>query len=172
MAGRPTLYSEELGQRICAKLAEGESLRAVCAGEDMPHESTVRSWAIDPNHPISTQFRTAREVAYLRMADEMLEIADDGTNDWMLREGKDGKGTGYDINGEHVQRSRLRVETRKWILSKMLPKVYGDKLTTEHTGKDGGAIETKGVSDTDAARRIAYMFSQAMRKRQGSDASE
>jgi hypothetical protein len=62
------------------------------------------------------------------MADEMLEVADDGTNDWMLRRGSDEEDDLYQLNGEHLQRSRLRVDTRKWLLSKALPKVYGDKL--------------------------------------------
>ena len=63
------------------------------------------------------------------MADEMLEIADDGSNDWMLRNGS-GKEL-HGLNGEHIQRSRLRLDTRKWLLSKALPKIYGDKLPVE-----------------------------------------
>lgn len=77
----------------------------------------------------------------LGMADDLLEIADDGTNDFVEKERPNGpKFLAFD--GEHVQRSRLRVDTRKWILAKALPKIYGDKLTAEVTGKDGGPIET------------------------------
>lgn len=94
------------------------------------------------------------------MADETLEICDDGSNDWLERQGEDEKRT-YVLNGEHVQRSRLRVDTRKWLLSKALPKIYGDKITTEHSGPDGGPIE---VSDTEIARRIAFMFSRATKE--------
>lgn len=61
------------------------------------------------------------------MADEIIEIADDGSNDWMEREGKAAP------NGEMVNRSRLRVDTRKWLMSKMAPKKYGDKMSTELT---------------------------------------
>ena len=57
------------------------------------------------------------------MVDELLEIADDCTNDYMERNGK------LVFDGEHISRSRLRVDTRKWLLSKALPKLYGDKLT-------------------------------------------
>jgi hypothetical protein len=71
---------------------------------------------------------------YLKLADELLEIADDGTNDWMRRTGKDGEDLGWAINGEHIARSRLRVDTRKWLLSKCLPKIFGDRITAEHTG--------------------------------------
>lgn len=61
-----------------------------------------------------------------------MEIADNGLNDWMERNAKEDKG--WVANGEHIQRSRLRVDTRKWFLSKVLPKLYGDKLdiTSDH----------------------------------------
>jgi hypothetical protein len=157
-AGRPTLYTEEIGQKICARLAEGESLRSVCNSEDMPHESTVRSWALDPEHPISTQYIRAREVGYLKMADELVEISDDGSNDWIERNYGDDKPPGWQVNGEHVTRSRLRVDTRKWLLSKALPKVFGDKITAEHTGPDGAPLEG---SSRDLARAILDILREA-----------
>ncbi len=58
-----------------------------------------------------------------------------------LRLDKDGQAAGWQLNGEHVQRSRLRVDTRKWILSKLAPKRYGDKL--QHTGDGGGPIRVR-----------------------------
>jgi hypothetical protein len=157
-AGRPTLYTEEVGKKICARLSEGESLRSICKDESMPHESTVRGWAIAPEHPIFTHYRAAREVGYMRMAEELLEISDDGSNDWMVREGKDGEGTAYHVNGEHVSRSKLRVETRKWILSKALPKIYGDKITAEHTGPEGAPLE---ASPRDIARAVLDVLRSA-----------
>lgn len=63
------------------------------------------------------------------MADEIKEISDDGSNDWMER--NDGENVAWVANGEHIQRSRLRVDTRKWHLSKALPKIYGDRHTHE-----------------------------------------
>lgn len=66
------------------------------------------------------------------MADELVEIADDGTNDYVEREVDGGVRVVFD--GEHFQRSRLRVDTRKWVLSKVLPKIYGDKIGVEVTG--------------------------------------
>jgi hypothetical protein len=69
----------------------------------------------------------ARESGYHKMADELLEIADDASNDFMERKGKDGEAVMV-VDHDHIARSRLRVDTRKWLLSKALPKVYGDKL--------------------------------------------
>lgn len=131
--GRPSIYSEELAARICERLAAGETLRSVCRGDDMPAPSTVIDWK-NSKEDFSEQYAKARKLGYEHMADELLEIADDGSNDWMERQEEENKG--WQFNGEHFQRSRLRVDTRKWLLSKALPKVYGDKLA--HVGGDEG----------------------------------
>lgn len=88
------------------------------------------------------------------MADELLEIADDGTNDWMERIDGDGAGVGWVLNGEHVQRSRVRIDTRKWLLSKMAPKRYGDKQSFELSGPEGKPIETVAMSAEEAYKRL------------------
>ena len=62
----------------------------------------------------------------------MLDIADDAANDWMEREGENSQG--WQLNGEHVQRTRLRLDTRKWIAARLAPKKYGDKVDVEHSG--------------------------------------
>jgi hypothetical protein len=59
----------------------------------------------------------------------------------MQRTGNDERG-GWEQNGEHIQRSRVRIDTRKWLLSKMLPKVYGDKSEVAVTGPNGGEVQT------------------------------
>lgn len=118
--GRPSIYTEELATRICERLAAGETLRAICRDEDMPAESTVRGWAINLEHPFSAQYARARETGYHSWSDQLVDIADDKLGD--------------------PARDRLRVDTRKWILSKALPKVYGDKNTTEISGPEGGPV--------------------------------
>lgn len=127
--GRPTVFTAEIAARICEGLAEGRSLRDVCTDEDMPAESTVRAWALEDREGFSAQYARAREIGYHAMADELMDIADNGMNDWMERRGEED--AGWVANGEHIQRSRLRVDTRKWMLSKVLPKVYGEKIDHE-----------------------------------------
>ncbi len=68
--------------------------------------------------------------------DEALEIADDVSGDWATD--KDGKKV---LDHEHIQRSRLRVDTRKWAAGKLAPKRYGDKV--QHTGDGGGPIRVR-----------------------------
>jgi hypothetical protein len=136
--GRPSLYTPELATSICARLVSGESLRAICEPDDMPAESTVRLWNTDNVNGFAAQYARAREGQADFLAEEIIAIADDGTNDWMERRSEAEKGagvmTGWVVNGEHVNRSRLRVDARKWFASKVAPKKYGDKLDVDHTG--------------------------------------
>lgn len=128
--GRPTKYTPALGRAIRKMLASGMTVQAVCRRPRMPHERRLREWASDPEHPFSPQYEAARLVGYHKMADEIIDIADSGTV-------KDI------VDPTTVQRDRLRIDTRKWLLAKALPKIYGDKIIAEHTGKDGGPIQTQ-----------------------------
>lgn len=125
--GRPTIYSQTLAAIILDRLAEGESLRSICRDAEMPSRPTVYGWMLDNVQGFSAQYARAREMQAHALADETLQIADDGSNDWMERNDPDNPG--WIANGEHIQRSRLRVDARKWAASKILPKVYGDKTT-------------------------------------------
>lgn len=122
-------YTQEMADHICALLAEGKSLRAVCREPGMPSPSTVLGWAEDPESEFGKQYAGARARGYQLLADDILEISDDSSGDVIV----DDEGNER-TDAERVARSRLRVDSRKWMLSKMLPKVYGDKLTTEVTG--------------------------------------
>ena len=77
---------------------------------------------------LSASIARAREVGYDSLAEECLSIADDANNDWMQRTDKDGRSTGWVLNGEHVQRSKLRIETRLKLLAKFNPKKYGERV--------------------------------------------
>jgi hypothetical protein len=159
----PIRYTDEVGAAICERLAAGESLRAICRDPGMPSEKAVRLWALDDKHPFAPHYARARELQLYTWADELFDISDDGRNDWMEKHDRDGNSLGWRLNGEHVQRSRLRVDTRKWMLARMLPRIYGDKLSTELTGKDGDAIQVEAgpVSDLELARRIAFALQRA-----------
>lgn len=130
--GRPTLYTQELADTICEEIALGSSLRTVLKGEDMPAMSAVFRW-LREHDEFKEQYTRATEERTEAMSEDILDIADDGTNDWMERENKDGS-TYEVLNNEALQRSRLRVDTRKWLMSKMKPKKYGDKLDVTSGG--------------------------------------
>jgi hypothetical protein len=134
-----SIYTQEIADEILVRLAEGESLRAICRDLHMPDKATVLRW-LQSNEEFRDQYARARELQAEGQADELLDIADDGTNDWVNRETRDG-GTIRVLDGEHVQRSKLRVDARKWIAARLLPKRYGDRIAHEHSGSGGGPIE-------------------------------
>lgn len=136
-----TAYTKALAEEICQRLADGETLKAICRDKHMPSDAAVRQWALADKEGFAERYRVAREIGYHGLADEILEISDDGRNDWMRSQ--DPENPGYKANGEVIQRSRLRVDTRKWLLAKALPRVYGEKI--EHTGKDGGPLVVEVV---------------------------
>lgn len=112
---------------------DGESLRTICLADDMPTRSTVHLW-LAKHQEFSDRYAIARARQADTIFDEILDIADDGSNDWMQRHDDEGGNIGWKENGEAIARSRLRVDVRKWMAGKLRPKKYGDKLEVEHSG--------------------------------------
>jgi hypothetical protein len=135
--GRPSLYSEELAARICERLAFGETLRAICRDEDMPSETTVRRWALDDVEGFSAQYARAREIGYHGMFDEIKDIADTPKEGVTVTEKPTGTETRH---GDMIEHRRLQVDSRKWMLARALPKIYGDKQSLEVGGPGGGPL--------------------------------
>lgn len=128
--GRPSLYNPQIIDEICQWIADGKTLREFCRQDGKPSYSAVYDW-LEDDESFRTRFARARETGEDVIAQECLEIADDSTNDWV--ESKFGP----QLNQDHVQRSKLRIETRLKLLAKWNPKKYGDRVHNEHTGKDG-----------------------------------
>lgn len=123
--------------RICTEIASGRSLRSICLDDGMPCQATVYNW-LKGSEAFVEQYARAREVQADTIFDEMLDIADNSTNDWMER--SEEKGGGYELNGDHVQRTKLRIETRKWMAGKLRPKKYGEKIDHTVANPDGTPI--------------------------------
>ena len=124
---RPSIYTKELADNICAQLAEGISLRTVCKSEAIPSAATVFNW-LRTRPEFLEQYARAKEESADAMSEEILDLADASLK---LSQNVDPK-----ASGAVVQASRLQVDTRKWIMSKMKPKKYGDKIDMTTNGKD------------------------------------
>lgn len=144
-AGRPSDYSDEVTDVICERIANGESLKAICEENGMPCKSTVFKW-LSERTEFSDKYTRAREAQADALFDDILSIADDGKNDWM--EKNYGEETRWVENGEALRRSQLRIDARKWMAGKLKPKKYGDK--TIHTGADGESPVQVVIAGTDA----------------------
>lgn len=120
MAGVST-FTQEIADRICERISDGEDLRAICADEDMPGRSTVFRW-LAANEDFAKQYALARELQGDALADDMLGVA---------RKSAKTK--------TEVAARRLLLDTMKWRAAKLRPKVYGDKLELGGTGV-GGAL--------------------------------
>lgn len=140
--GRPSLYSDALAAEICERLSKGETLQSICEDDHLPVVRTVNLWT--ENKPgFSSDFAAARARGFDAIAAEALTIADDDTLDWKEVLDDEGRVVGHKVDGEHVTRSKLRIETRLKLLAKWDPKRYGEKL--ELNGPNGGPIRVEKI---------------------------
>jgi len=132
--GRPSEVTQKVMDTVCSLLADGLSLRTICKeNKDLPSRYAILR-ELANNEQFRNQYARAREEQADALFEETLEIADYGVNDTYV----DDNGNRV-INHDVIQRSRLRVDTRKWAAGKLAPKKYGDKL--QLTGANDGPIK-------------------------------
>ncbi len=133
-----TRYTRALADEICRRISEGESLRAICREAGMPSDGTVRGWAREDRDGFGTCYRQARDLQLDFWADEILDIADEANADPRDRQ--------------------VRIDTRKWLMSKLAPRRYGDRLL--HAGDPELPVQHLYDFDLDAA--VAKMTPQQL----------
>ena len=131
--GRPGKFTAAIADEICGRISGGETLSSICRDAHMPDRSVVYDW-MEREAGFSQRIARARELGFDAIADEIIEICDNANDDWV----KADDGGDYAINVEHIQRSKLRVESRLKLLAKWCPSRYGERMAM--TGADGGAI--------------------------------
>lgn len=142
---RKTIKSAALCERILDAIAEGKSLRESCDKENLAPGNWI-NW-INSDKQLLEQYTHAREVRAELLFEEIIEIADESSNDTLVDDSGNEK-----ANSEWIARSRLRVDARKWALSKMLPKKYGDKLEVDNKGEVGLTVSIINYSDQDKTK--------------------
>lgn len=145
---RASTYTDETAETICARMTEGESLRAICRDQAMPSYRTAFNW-LAINEDFRERYELAMQIRSQAIFEDMLDIADDGRNDWMQKRNADGEAIGWVENGENARRSSIRLDARKWVLARMAPKKYGDKLDLNHSG----AVSTSDELDLSGLSR-------------------
>lgn len=148
---RPEILNKELADKICIRLAGGESLRKICKDDEMPAQSSVLLWVVKGhggNHNytwFSEQYAQAREANGHAHGDRVTELA---------MEVLTGK--------YNPQQVKVAMDGLKWAAEKMAPKNYGQRVQQEVTGKGGGPLEIKDLTDNDLARRLAFSLRAAI----------
>lgn len=120
--GRPSTFTDEIFETICTRLENGEVLRAICSNDEMPDRSTVLRW-IAADDGKRRRYDAARQACVEFWSDEIIQIATDGSRDTVT----DEKGRAK-CDHEWVARSRLRIDTIKFLMTKINPLKWGDKL--------------------------------------------
>lgn len=165
--GGPRKYDRvTVSEHVCSQLKLGRSLDDICRDAGMPDAGTFMEWVVaDSPAGIARDYAHAREIGYALLAEEIIKLSDK-THEWVTIQDLDDDGKPrfntdgtpvlkqvlMPLSADVIAHKRVQIDTRKWMLSKMLPKVYGDKVTQEHTGADGGpiaiaAVDLKNLSD-------------------------
>lgn len=108
---KPLTYSTGIAAEICARMTKGETLRTICEGDAMPTSATVLGWAAENVEGFAVDYARAREALIECWAQQIIDIADSA----------DGR------DSEHIQRSKLRVDARKWLIAEFAPKTTARK---------------------------------------------
>ena len=147
-----TLYSDDKADDICAWLANGRSLASYCRQDGQPTVETVLAWL--RRYPdFAVRYDRAREDQADTLADEIIDIADDSTNDYVERIDKRTGSTERVLDTEAIHRSKLRVDSRKWVASKLKPRKYAERVTNVLEGGD----KPVNLNVTDEDRRTAIL---------------
>jgi hypothetical protein len=142
MAQRPTKKTPEVIQRLLDGIADGVTLRALCREDGMPNWRTVYDW-IEADEQLAAQVARARELGFDAIAEDVFDIAD-----------------GTRAISEHVQLSKMRIDTRLKLLACWNPKKYGSKATVDVGNKDGETLKVDNGVDTVA---LTLQLAEALR---------
>lgn len=132
--GRPTIYSDEVAEKFCERISQGRSMRSVCADKDMPSRQTIGVW-LKEKPDFSYQYEIAVEERGVYIFEDVLRIVD-----------------GVDIDKDCIAKARLQMDARKWFLSKLLPKKFGDKITDGGTDNVDATPITVNINVKDASK--------------------
>ena len=119
---RRVRYTKKLGKFICEQIVQGKTLKAICENDaELPTVVTIMKWATNPEHHFYPMYKEAREKAAELLVDDIVDLADN-------------------CHEDNVQKTKVQIETRKWIASKRLDEVYGDKSRVTGSGGDGEIV--------------------------------
>lgn len=135
--GRPHGYTEEKALEICELVADGQSINKISKMPGMPTRSTILKWFRDVPE-FSVMYARAKEIGFEVLADEIIDLADAAEN----------------ADKDQCRRHQLMIDTRKWLLAKLQPRKYGERVTQEIVGNKEEAPVQVEVTKEEIARIV------------------
>lgn len=151
-------FDPTIAKAIAAELARGRPIAAICGEPGMPSRWTMLEW-LDERSEFRRQFDRAREAFADHLADEILTIADDSSGDWATKTARDGSAAAA-VNHDHISRAKLRGDARKWLLARMLPRKYAERV--QH-GNDPDNPLTTPVDERELAKAIVAALARGVK---------
>jgi hypothetical protein len=151
-SGPPPTYSKPVADEILERIANGELLNRICEEDGMPPASTFRRWVLDDVDGLAALYARARELGWHWHGEEIVELSNRCRVGAKIKTSADGVEV---QTADMVDRTRLQIDARKWVLSKMLPKVYGEKLEVGGNLQLTLAQRLKAMSETDHGQHAA-----------------
>ena len=146
------ICTKALADKLFKRLAQGESLMSICRDKSMPSRTVVYNWLKENKNGFTRDYAHARSVGLDVLADEIIEISDSEVF----------RTDSGNVDSADVQRKRLQVDARKWILAKLAPTKYGERSSLELTGKSGGPVE---FSETERAAKVKALIASANKRK-------
>lgn len=159
-AGGKGIYDDKLATEFCERMCKGEAPTQICQDPRMPSYPTIIRWTLSDDPKLEAfriMYEESKKIMWLYHADQMLDLSDNSANDYMDRYNKFTEETERVFDNENVQRSKLRIDTRKWLLAKMLPHVFGEKVDVSIGGRDGKPIAIAAITMSAEDAERAYM---------------
>lgn len=139
MGRKISIFTPELFETVLARVSTGETLRALA--RELNFDEGSYRWHIANDEQLATRYATARQMQAESWADQIVELSDKQVMGKKTKTNSDG--SVETTTGDCIDRSRLKVDTRKWLMAKLHPKVYSEKIKQEVTGAEGGPIVFK-----------------------------
>jgi hypothetical protein len=150
-----TTYTPEMASTICAELASGETLLAISKKKGRPSRDAVWRW-LKKYSEFRELYDRAIDMQRTVWADQIIDLSDDSSGDYILA--PDGKTK--IVNRANIDRCRVMIDTRKWFLARLMPKVYGDRIAAEVSTPPGQPFEVLNITDEDRARAVVALLSK------------
>lgn len=143
-----SVYTDAIARKICERIMRKETLEAICSEPGMPAIRVVIRWLANPKlADFREMYYYARRVQAEMLIDEIITIADGTDKDWVPTYDRHGVQNGMRPDNDAIQRSRVRIDTRKWLAARLVPRIYGEHVQVDHGLTGDLADLIKGASN-------------------------